>query len=1017
MPTNLSISGEDTVTTMSGLAPNTPYEIRIRARNDEGEGEWAVPIEGTTSANQAPEAQEPIAGVSLVENGSPVTLAVSTGFADPDGDDLSYTATSNQDEVATVWVTDNGVMEIAPVTGGEATITVTASDGSLEAMQDVAVTVKSVTDPNTAPMALDDTATVKEGGHTRIPVLANDTDPDGDNLAILLVGQSRNGTTTINVNGTLTYTHDGGETTTDSVHYLVSDGALISGEATVYLMVVPVNDAPVVVGTLATQEMMVGDGALTVDVSGFFSDPDDGELAYSAESDGPGSVEVRMVGSRIEMTPAGIGTSLITVVASDGHSSATLAFTVRVSANTSVVVVTADDDYYATTVKTTGRVVIPVGTESAVHEVEYMVEGPVPAGTTTILSGTQLTATDTIQISADDNSAFATGPQAEDDGSTFPEGFRIRSPVVAVGVSPSPSGELTHCLPDDPSEDTQPVIFLYDEEASRWEALFSEKHGINDNTVVCAVARAGRRSLLLLAYTPSSDATLRALEVAPGGLNEEFSSNRTEYTSNVPRNTTTISVKAAPSDRRTRAVEVSGVGGDGSSLIVKDDTLVSGLTGGHNRVMVAVTAEDGATRKEYLAVVTTNLAPRSVGTLAARTLRVGNQLPVALGGAFVDPDGDALRYTASSSDTTVATVVVVSTGVRLTGVAVGTTNIEVVASDGSLEATQSMVVTVTQSNQAPVFPTDQVFLDLAENRPGPVRLGTVAARDDDGDDLGYSILQGDTTRFEIDSATAALAYIGDGEDFEEPPRQYVLSVVASDSGGLSDTATVQVRIVDVDERPRFPGEGFDFELPENQPGPVAIGVVVANDGDGDVLHYALTEEAELFEVDSVSGTVSYTGAGEDFETPPAQYVAGILASDSEGRSDTTTFTVTVTDVEEAPVVLAEIGPSTVQLGDTLALDVSGHFMDPDGDELVYTAVSDSPHVAKATMAGTVVVVTPLALGISAVTVSVTDPGGLSAQQTFMVTVRVSDNERARSLQLGLAGMGRTGGGRGREGSE
>ena len=579
--------------------------------------------------------------------------------------------------------------------------------------------------------------------------------------------------------------------------------------------------------------------------------------------------------------------------------------------------------------------------------------------------------------------------------------------MVTVAVSPSVGGQLTHCLPEDPSEHTRPVIFHYDEESNRWEALYSEARRVNGIPVVCAVIPATGESHLLLAYTPSSNAALRTLEVSPGGLNEEFLIDRTEYTSNVPRNTTTITVKATPVDHRAKAIEVSGLGGNGVPLVVEDDTLVAGLTSGRNRVTVAVTAEDGVTRQEYLAVVTTNVAPVPVGALAARTLHVGSSLLMDVEEAFVDPDGDVLSYTATSSDTTVARVAVADTGVHLIGLAVGTSEIKVEASDGSLVATQRMVVTVTHANHSPVFPADQVSLDLAENRAGPVELGTIVAHDQDGDDLTYSILQGDSARFAIDSVTATLTYIGEGEDFEQTPDQFVLSVLASDPDDLSDTATVQVSIVDVDERPVFPGEGFSFEMPENRPGPVVIGVVAANDGDGDVLHYSLTGATELFDVDSISGTVSYMGGGEDFETPPAQYVVGVLAADSGGQSDSTTLNVTVTDVEEAPVVLEEIGPATVQLGDTLRVDVSGHFTDPDGDELAYAAVSDSPHVARATMAGKVAVVTPLSPGIAAVTVSVTDPAGLSAQQTFLVTVRVSDDERARSLELGLAAMGRT----------
>ena len=62
------------------------------------------------------------------------------------------------------------------------------------------------------------------------------------------------------------------------------------------------------------------------------------------------------------------------------------------------------------------------------------------------------------------------------------------------------------------------------------------------------------------------------------------------------------------------------------------------------------------------------------------------------------------------------------------------------------------------------------------------------------------------------------------------------------------------------------------------------------------------------------------------------------------------------------------------------------FVDPDGDELTYSAESSDPSVATVSVTGSVLTVRAEALGTATGTVTATDPGGLSASVTFDVTV-------------------------------
>ena len=66
--------------------------------------------------------------------------------------------------------------------------------------------------------------------------------------------------------------------------------------------------------------------------------------------------------------------------------------------------------------------------------------------------------------------------------------------------------------------------------------------------------------------------------------------------------------------------------------------------------------------------------------------------------------------------------------------------------------------------------------------------------------------------------------------------------------------------------------------------------------------------------------------------------------------------------------------------------MSQAFVDADGDALTYTVSSSSPQVVTALVAGARVRLTAAGEGTATIRVTATDPGGLSATQSFTVTV-------------------------------
>ena len=139
-----------------------------------------------------------------------------------------------------------------------------ANDGLLDS--NIATVSISVTAVDDAPVAVDDAYTVDEGATLDVAaalgVLSNDTDAEMSPLTAVQVSAPSHGTLTLNADGSLSYTHDGSETTSDSFTYKANDGASDSNVAAVSISVTPVNDAPVATGDTYT----VDEGA-TLDVA------------------------------------------------------------------------------------------------------------------------------------------------------------------------------------------------------------------------------------------------------------------------------------------------------------------------------------------------------------------------------------------------------------------------------------------------------------------------------------------------------------------------------------------------------------------------------------------------------------------------------------------------------------------------------------------------------------------------------------------------------------------------------
>src|SRR5262249_48831149 len=74
------------------------------------------------------------------------------------------------------------------------------------------------------PIAANAAATTPEDTAATVAVLANDSDPDGDALAVTGITQPAHGAAAVNPNGTITYTPAADYHGPDSFAYAISDG-------------------------------------------------------------------------------------------------------------------------------------------------------------------------------------------------------------------------------------------------------------------------------------------------------------------------------------------------------------------------------------------------------------------------------------------------------------------------------------------------------------------------------------------------------------------------------------------------------------------------------------------------------------------------------------------------------------------------------------------------------------------------------------------------------------------------
>jgi VCBS repeat-containing protein len=242
---------EVTVTDTASLSDTTPVTITL-TNVDEPGNERPETQDATFTLPENSPTSTAVGTVTAtdVEAGDTLTYAITAGNSNPDGDsNLAFTINPT---TGAITVNDRGDLDFETTPTFNLTVKVTDVGG----LFDAAAIKVNLTNINESPIAADDTGvgyqTDEDKAFTTANVLSNDTDPDGDNLSISGVDTtSTQGTVTNNGNGTFNYNPNGkvdylkgGEQSTDSFTYTVSDSRGGTDTATVTFKITGVNDAP-----------------------------------------------------------------------------------------------------------------------------------------------------------------------------------------------------------------------------------------------------------------------------------------------------------------------------------------------------------------------------------------------------------------------------------------------------------------------------------------------------------------------------------------------------------------------------------------------------------------------------------------------------------------------------------------------------------------------------------------------------------------------------------------------------
>ncbi|HCM1362542.1 TPA: tandem-95 repeat protein [Vibrio parahaemolyticus] len=929
--------------------------------------------------NDAPTVENAIADQVLSEDFDAFMIDLNEVFKDSDSS-LEFSVSGNNSiQISIV----NGVATITPTAdwNGKEAITFTATDPSGES-------VSQTVDFTVAPVAdiVADKATVVEDTPTIIKVLGNDTfEGDGKVVSLDTNNGPANGTVSVNPDGSVTYTPNDNYHGADSFTYIVTSGG-VSESTTVNVDVTPVNDAPVATNDTAITDE---DTPVTIDVLPNDTDVDGDKLSIESASVPKEQGTVEVVNGKLVFTPAENfnGDAEITYTVTDGQLT-----------DEAKVTVTVNPVNDAPTIK--------------VDAVESITEDAV--NTDTVVATLTVRDTDTpedqLTVSLENNSngyfvlvgnevkLTQAGVDAVNNDELNLKNLTI-SASVSDGVNPTASDSdslVVNRVNDAPTVENAIADQVLSEDFDAYTIDLNEVFKDSDSSlefsvsgnnsiqisIVSGVATItptadwnGKETITFTVKDSSGESVSQTVDftVAPVVDIEADSADVVEDTPtiiNVLGNDTfesTDKVVSLDADNGPKNGTVI-VNNDGTVTYTPDDNYV-----GEDTFTYIVTS-GGMSESTTVEVNVTPVNDAPVAKDDIATTQEDTAVTIDVLPNDTDVDGDKLSIQSATVPEAQGKVEIVDGKLVFTPAENfnGDAEITYTLTDGALTDQATVKVTVNAVNDTPVVESNIADQALAEDfTPYTIDLNTAFSDVDNVDgELTFSVSGNSNIQVAIVNGIATITSTADWNGSE------TLTFTAADPSGESISQTVNFTVAPVADI-----VADSVTVVEDTP---TIIKVLGNDtfeGDGKVVSLDANNGPANGTVSvNPDGSVTYTPNDNYHGTDSFTYIVT-----SGGVSESTTVSVDVTPVNDAPVAKDDI--ATTQEDTVVTIDVLPNDTDVDGDKLSIQSATVPEAQGKVEIVDGKLVFTPAENfnGDAEITYTVTD-GQLTDEAKVTVTV-------------------------------
>jgi VCBS repeat-containing protein len=310
---------------------------------------------------------------------------------------------------------------------------------------------------------------------------------------------------------------------------------------------------------------------------------------------------------------------------------------------------------------------------------------------------------------------------------------------------------------------------------------------------------------------------------------------------------------------------------------------------------------------------------------------------------------------------------------------------------GGLLTEKQFTITVNHLNHTP---TDIALSNssVAENQAAGTTVGTLSTTDSDpGDTHTYTLVAGagdaDNASFQISGSTLQTTA---SFDFETK-SSYSIRVQTDDGNGSTYSEQLTISVTNVNEAPAMAGQ--TFAVNEGAAQGTIVGAIIATDPDaGQTLTYSLTEGNTdgAFTLVGNSLRVNNSVALNFTSTPSFTLKVQVTDSGNPASSTSATVTVTVTDVNGAPIFAAQEFSINENAANNSVVGLI-QATDPDAGPLTYSITAGNASGAFTLVGNSLQVANSALLDFETtpqfgLTVLVTDNGTPALSTSAMVTI-------------------------------